>query len=61
MQIYKTKRISAMFSKTFNTILTDMLNKMAILLKKSVCHFCNYNQGRRFAGHTVVANPYGQR
>jgi hypothetical protein len=33
MQTYKKKRISAMFNKTINTILTDMLNKMGILLK----------------------------
>lgn len=59
--MYKKKRISVLFNRTFNTILTHMLNKMAILLKSSMCHFCNYNQGRRFAGRTVVANPYGQR
>lgn len=35
----KMKRISAMFSKTFNTILTDMLNKMAILLKNQCVTF----------------------
>lgn len=35
----KMKRISAMFSKTFNTILTDMLNKMAILLKSQCVTF----------------------
>lgn len=35
----KMKRISAMFNKTFNTILTDMLNKMAILLKRQCVTF----------------------
>lgn len=33
------KRISAMFNMMFNTILTHMLNKMAILLKSQCVTF----------------------
>lgn len=35
----KKKRISVLFSRTINTILTHMLNKIAILLKSQCVTF----------------------
>jgi hypothetical protein len=46
----KMKRISAMFSKTFNTILTNMLNKMAILLKNQCVTFAIISKPHELQG-----------